>query len=234
MIDIEDDWEDDDPCDPDYDGDDSDSEDTCRQKRLAFLTILARIALAAIIVKFLQGTQTGAVTEVGFRQYLAGAHAKAAMLGRQKSGDTTGLSTADLLLGEQIADNEGKYLKRFIEDLENGRYTEDEAGALRRAHMYTDLLRGTSNRAFVTASKPDDMFQWILGANENHCDDDDGLDCPSIAVGGANGDGLYPASELPTTPGEGDTPCLGNCECELEREDGVVGFGKVGSEDETE
>lgn len=227
------DWEDEDPCDLDDDDfDDDDTEEECRQKRLAILVWASRAALVIIIQKFLQGTSSAGVTQVSFKTYLADAHAKAAVLGRQKAGDTSGLSASDILLGEQIADAEEKYLARFIEDLQNGRYTDNEEAAIRRANMYTDLLRGTSNRAFVTASNPEVTFTWILGGNENHCDDEDGLDCPSISVGGANGDGVYPASELPTTPGEGDTPCLGNCECEIVRDDGVSGFVRVGEEDD--
>lgn len=233
-VDIEDDWREDDPCDPDNeDFDDDDSETDCRQKRLAVLVLASRAALVLIIQKFLKGTSTAYVTHTSFKSYIADAHAKAAVLGRQKAGDNAGLSADDVILGKQIAETESKYLDRFIEDLQNGRYTDNEEAAIRRAKMYTDLLRGTSNRAFVTASLPHVMFRWILGANENHCDDGDGLDCPSISVGGINGDGTYPASELPTTPGEGDTPCLGNCLCDLEREDGVIGFGRVG-EEETE
>ena len=219
-------WDDDDPCEDIEDAEDDDDfdEDECRQKRLDTLIIAAQALLSGIVLGYLRGNQTDQVTALGFMQMLGEAHARAAMLGRQKAGDNRGLTVEDRHLGARIAEGEGKFFDRFMEDLQKGRYEGDEAAAARRAHMYTNLLRGTANRGFVLASGPETMFRWVLGPNENHCE---GLiDCPSISIGGANNDGVYPAAELPTMPGEGLTPCMGNCECALIRADGVSGFAR--------
>lgn len=146
-----------------------------------------------------------------FYTLLYGAHSEAWAIGRQVGGDRAKLNEDDQLLGLEIADNETEYLNSFINDIEDGRYTDADGnlkiGAVKqRANLYLGKLRGTANEAFVSASDPDDQFDWRMSAIE-HCDD-----CPRFAS-------LSPfnADELYAYPGSGDTECMTNCKCYLVR-----------------
>jgi hypothetical protein len=51
----------------------------------------------------------------------------------------------------------------------------------------------------------DVLMAWVLDDGADHCDE-----CPVLAA-----DGPYAAEEIPTWPGQGDTPCLDRCKCEI-------------------
>lgn len=117
-----------------------------------------------------------------------------------------------------IVDGEGEYLAGFADKITNGGYDLTQAADIlrldTRCRLYIGKMRGSSGIGFVDGSPPGSEFVWHLGGVEDHCED-----CPLIAS-------LSPfsASTLYTTPGQGDTPCLGNCKCFLSRvSDSVFG-----------
>ncbi len=156
-----------------------------------------------------------------FSSLLLDGHTQAWALGRQLSGDLRPLNVLDQYFGIAARDSEADFIIRFIDALllRDSRYFDAdgnlvEQSVLSRAKLYLGKLRGTANEAFVEASPEYIEFWWRLGGAEKHCSD-----CPQIA-------GLSPfvKDTLFTVPGQGDTPCLGNCKCYLRREDGVKGF----------
>jgi hypothetical protein len=83
---------------------------------------------------------------------------------------------------------------------------------MNRGRLYIGTMRGTQGQGFVFGSPEDVEFNWRLGGPEDHC-----TDCPVIAAASP-----FTAGTIFTHPGMGDTPCLGNCNCYWEREDGVI------------
>lgn len=145
----------------------------------------------------------------------AGAHA----MGRASAGVRGPLSEMDLLVGRAMMDNESEYLQGFLLDIKDGRYGEIGAedfrtgGVAQRCKLYVGKARGTAGEAFVQNSPEEALFEWIMTAQE-HC-----TSCPIFAENGP-----YEKGTIPTTPGLGDTECLGNCKCYLRRSDGVGSF----------
>jgi hypothetical protein len=153
------------------------------------------------------------------RAALVTGHARAGYLGRTRGGDVAPFDADDTEFGRMVADDEQPFLDRFRQDLESGRY-EDEDGrllllpVLGRAAMYVDRMLGTANEAFVGTSGSD-LLWWKLGPSESgSCEE-----CPKLAAGSH-----YRASELTRTPGDCSTPCVSNCKCWISREDGISGF----------
>lgn len=150
---------------------------------------------------------------------LAEGHSEAWRLGRQLAGDLRLRHDADSAVGRTKADLESQFVQGLLMDLHTGRYASD-AGDLRpgpirsRLNLYLGKMRGTANEAWTEAGPENAEYDWKLGGAENHCGD-----CPYLAEGSP-----YTSETLPTHPGSGDTPCLGNCTCFLEREDGAEGF----------
>lgn len=149
---------------------------------------------------------------------LADGHADAIAFGRHRAGDKKPKNQDDLFLARGKADNENHWLKKFEQDINDGKYT-NEDGTLNgrrikwRASLYSKKLRGSANEAFVNSSDPDDLFEWHLSPAE-HCPD-----CLDFAKYSP----YYPI-ELPSYPGDGDTACLVNCKCFLVRKrDGKQG-----------
>lgn len=138
---------------------------------------------------------------------------------RSRRDPLVSLSPDDVLRVRDVHDLEGDYLAGFLDDLDRGRYTKadgslDRAAIERRARMYGQRFRGTTNEAFVETSPDDDQFRWVLGVAE-HCSG-----CLEMAD-------LSPFSkdELWTYPGAGDLDCVTNCRCHIERvSDGLAGF----------
>lgn len=155
-----------------------------------------------------------------FHALLADGHSQSWLLGASRGGrDVDGLGELARRYGQHSADTETEWLQRFINDLEDGRYLDDE-GNLRtsavnaRSRLYVGKFRGTANQSFLDASGFDESYEWLMTGLE-HCDD-----CPRLAALSP-----YRADELFTVPGQGDTECLGNCTCILVRlSDGVRGF----------
>lgn len=154
-------------------------------------------------------------------------HAEARVLGRQLAGDLSARGETDDLAARAAMDIQDGFLLSFRDQLaDQSSALHDEDGKLRdaalraRANLYTMATRGTAAEAFVDAGDDDEEYIWNLGAVEEHC-----KDCPEIAA-------LSPFTKetLFAYPGDGSTPCLGNCECHLSRKsDGRRCFSKPGS-----
>ena len=148
------------------------------------------------------------------------ANANSHWIGRDLvSLDPTTFEELDILAARAIADDDAEYLQGFIDDILDGRYT-DEAGdlmldqILNRQKLYMGKARGISAQASVDNLDLETEITWVLGGAEKHCSD-----CPRLASISP-----YFKDDLFTTPGACDTPCLGNCKCHLEFE---VGGQKV-------
>jgi hypothetical protein len=138
------------------------------------------------------------------------ANANAHWIGRDLIQGNTKFSTSDMLKARAIADVDADYLQGFIDDIEAGRYTDDEGNLiesqiLNRQKLYMGKVRGIAGQATVDNLGSDNKIYWTLGGNEQHC-----ADCPILA-------GISPflKDDLYTTPGACGTPCLGNCKCHL-------------------
>lgn len=149
-------------------------------------------------------------------------HAQSWTLGRQRAGDLTAATADDFFVGLARADADADFLLSFLEDIEGDRYR-DADGNLKpkavkaRAKLYAQKMRGTSGDAFVAACADEDEFTWVMAGIE-HCSD-----CPELAA-------LSPWTKdtLFAKPGDGETDCLGNCKCHLERSsDGRQSFKPV-------
>jgi len=133
--------------------------------------------------------------------------------------DPTTFEELDILAARAIADDDAEYLQGFIDDILDGRYT-DENGNLRldqilnRQKLYMGRARGISAQASVDNLDLETEITWVLGGTEKHCSV-----CPRLASISP-----YFKDDLFTTPGACGTPCLGNCKCHLEFE---VGGKKV-------
>jgi hypothetical protein len=145
-------------------------------------------------------------------------HGEAAFLGRRLAGDLSPYNAIDNAFGKLVAENQREFLEQFAADLRYGRYVDDDGNlnmdmVNARAQSYAGRLRGTADESFVGMSDDDAWFIWHLGG-EHNC-----TECPVIASGSP-----YTKATLPTMPGANETPCLFNCNCWLEREDGVLSF----------
>ncbi len=150
-------------------------------------------------------------------------HLKAAALGQSRAG-LKQLDHNELLrIARQKADEETEFIHGFASTLKakDPRYHDPDTGSLKRGSLeprtdlYVGKMRGTANEQFVEASPADALWTWHLGANEDHCPD-----CPRYAAAIHH----VPIEEVFAFPGQGDSACLGHCDCHLERDDGVRGF----------
>lgn len=183
-----------------------------------------RTELRSVVDGYVSGYLTASDFGDRIVEKLEDAHTAAGTLGRNRAGDDAPADADDRAFAEQIVDGQVEYLARFVQDLESGRYrdehgNEDTDAIADRAGLYANRLTGTANEAFALSS-PDETFDWILGG-ENNCDD-----CPELAAGSP-----YTAENLPPPPGSNATQCLFNCNCSLERSDGVSGFTMPSEED---
>ena len=144
------------------------------------------------------------------------ANANAHWIGRDLVSDIkTKFGKNDILKARAIADVDAEYLQGFIDDIEAGRYTDDEGNLIEsqimnRQKLYMGKVRGIAGQATVDNLELTQKIYWTLGGNEVHC-----VDCPVLAS-------ISPffKDDLFTTPGACDTPCLGNCKCHLRIEMG--------------
>lgn len=155
-----------------------------------------------------------------FHALLVDGHGDAWRLGSERGGrNTTNLQPLAQRYGQHYADLELEWFQNFINDMQDGRYLDDEGNLKEsavnaRARLYAGKLRGTANQAFLDSKGMDESYNWVMTGIE-HCQD-----CPRLAALSP-----YTASELFTVPGAGDTECLGMCRCLLVRlSDGVKGF----------
>jgi hypothetical protein len=150
-------------------------------------------------------------------------HYQTHLIGQKISGNTSMDMAWARRVAAQMRDEESQYLNDFAAKIEDGGYELVDGGlnddaVYSRQRLYLGKSRGTGNQAFVDASPIGSEWDWILGGIEEHC-----ADCPVLAAGGP-----YIDETLYTTPGAGDTPCLGNCKCHIKRADGAVGILPIG------
>lgn len=156
-----------------------------------------------------------------FQALLVDEHSQAARLGRLLAGADGPLNERDRLMGIAAADRQGEFLRAFLDDLDGGRYLDDEGNPFVprwRANLYRGAVRGTANESFVDAGPATAQYLWVLGGAEESCSD-----CPRLAAESQ----VFPFTPdtIPAFPGSGDTPCLGNCKCKLVRlSDGLESF----------
>lgn len=146
-------------------------------------------------------------------------HANAWWIGRGFAGDDSDFDEQDLLYGRGFRDADADYLFGFYERIKDGQYqNEDGTWKVKKLHanarLYVGKMRGTTNESFIDGSPDDSVWYWRLGGPEDHC-----TECPEYV---SIFDGV-PKNQLFTSPGSGDTPCLGNCLCYLES---VVGTSR--------
>jgi hypothetical protein len=153
-----------------------------------------------------------------FNRALRTGHTDSWRVGRLWGRDPGQLLDTDILNGRRIADQESNFLLGFLEDIEGGRYTDDDgnlnAAAIKaRSRLYAGALRGTAYEGWTEEGYDGEEYDWILGPTESHCSD-----CPQLASLGP-----YQKETLFVWPGRG-TECLGNCDCTLvRRSDGMTG-----------
>lgn len=159
------------------------------------------------------GDLTARQFELAMQRTLKPAYEEAARLGKAKAKnlhpDDVILSKRDLAAVNRERYDEHKYLKGFSDDI-NGKYRELDAEQLQaklewRANMYADALAGEYDDS-MRAHMPDEMeARWVLGPAE-HCGD-----CVQYASVG-----WQPVSKWKSSPRDGSTKCLSNCNCHFE------------------
>lgn len=160
-----------------------------------------------------------------FEAILLEGHTNAAHMGRMLAlQEAVEGDLVDILRGQTAVDAEHYYTQGFLESLLNKdpRYWDEEAKkwnqvAIRqRQDFYLGKMRGTANEAFIAESPDEAEIYWRLGGAEDHCEE-----CPEYAE-------MSPwlKNELPTWPGDNDTPCRFNCTCFVTIND-IDGFKPV-------
>lgn len=188
---------------------------------LLFLLLLGDTdhTLTADVTRFLSGTSGIAEVTEGLTTTLTNAHGHAAYLGRRAAGHRQPMNAADRSFGGTVMVEQATFLQGLLHDLESGRYALTDGklpGDLaQRLLLYARGIRATAQEAWCLALPAGTRIHWRLGSEpEHHC-----TVCPEIAAAGP-----YDAHDMPTFPGAGDTPCLANCFCFLETDDGLRGF----------
>jgi len=166
------------------------------------------------LVKELKGGLDANAFWFKFDQILADGHTAAHLLGQDQAGVLHPSVAMARHAGRWMADSESYYLHGFVQDILSGKYIKDGEfelfRVLNRARMYEGKMRGTAGQGFTSGSLPQDEFVWTLGATEDHC-----TDCPELAAMSAATP--FTKSTIFQHPGDGGTPCLGNCKCHLLR-----------------
>lgn len=152
-------------------------------------------------------------------------HTEAAWMGRELGiQEVSARDLVDLVRGRAAADGEQFYLRGFVQALidKDPRYWDAELEAWRedqimaRQASYLGKMRGTANGAMIEESPKDKDIWWRLGGTEDHCEE-----CPEWAAMSP-----FKKGEMPTHPGDNDTPCRFNCLCYIEIDD-FAGFRPV-------
>lgn len=169
-------------------------------------------AMRDLLVQFQNGLDPNAFF-FKFDQILFDGHIDAHLLGQDQAGGVPSRGFARAFARE-VTDGETEYLRGFVQDLMSGRYVKDGSfqidRVMTRARLYQGKMRGTVGKGFTDGSKSTDEFVWTLGGTEDHC-----LDCPQLAaISQAN---PFTPGTIFQHPGDGETPCLGNCKCYLVR-----------------
>lgn len=152
-----------------------------------------------------------------FQSELAKGFANAWRMGRMLNGYEEPLNEGERLKGLAYADAEAEFIHELMLDIMGGKYNgpHGESSLKARCTLYARKTRGVANEAFVETGPDGAEYDWVMLAME-HC-----VDCPDMAE-------LSPwtRNTLWTYPGMGDTECMTNCKCVLQRDDGQGGFGR--------
>lgn len=175
------------------------------------LTLHTRLRLAEIAERLARGELLPRGWAEAVYEELLGGHTHSHRLGRLRIGNEDDLSLLDAIRGRERADAEAEFLLNFAQQIEDGKYTDEDGNydadkIARRSARYTGRMRGTANEAMREHAPQEAECWWILGAVEKHCSD-----CPQLyALSPFTKDTLF------TVPGSNDQPCMFNCKCHLE------------------
>jgi hypothetical protein len=138
--------------------------------------------------------------QIASAQLLKDAHLAEAMFA---VGGKANLNAATLARLRDTLRKEFGFLDQFAKDIASGSVS--EAQALARINQYANAVQQSYWNEYKQASE---VIYWNLGTTEKHC----GV-CPDLAAGSP-----YKPQDLHQVPGDGSTPCRGNCDCTLSRE----------------
>lgn len=105
-------------------------------------------------------------------------------------------------VGQTLREQYG-YLATFAEQIARGEVS--ESMALSRIAHYGDSSKASYWNEYI--EKSDGLLDWNASADERNC-----WKCPVIAAGSP-----YTKDTIPSSPGDGNTPCLGKCRCTVTR-----------------
>lgn len=152
------------------------------------------------------------VVERDARAVIRDAYRQAWQTGREAAGNFAPMGTDEQKQLERMYRAQQNYWLNLLKDRSNGTGQMDFG---QRTNMYGNALRAAFWAGQVLADLSGDVFwKWRLSDREN-CGD-----CLKLARSGRFGSGVYSARELARMgvfPGSGDTQCLTQCGCELER-----------------
>lgn len=174
--------------------------------------------MRALFERWRKGMDAEAFAQA-FDSILFDGHTSAHMIGQTQADRGKPSIGVARYRARAIADEDVFFLRRFIQDLVGGRYTDDDGElemdkVLRRSNLYVGKARGSASIGFVDAGDAKDRYEWVLGAAEDHC-----ADCPELAA--ISRENPFTKDTLFQHPGDGSTPCLSNCLCHLVRQDGA-------------
>jgi hypothetical protein len=105
-------------------------------------------------------------------------------------------------VGQTLREQYG-FLNKFAADIASGKVS--EAMALSRVAHYGDSSKASYWNEYIERS--DGLLDWNDVPDDRECDV-----CPQIAAGGP-----YTRETIPSSPGDGKTPCRGRCRCTVTR-----------------
>ncbi len=138
--------------------------------------------------------------QVAVASELKDAHLAQAMFG---AGGRANMGFAEFGRVGQTLREQYSYLDKFAADIAAGRVS--EAMALSRVAHYGDSSKASYWNEFIARS--DGLLYWDDVPDKNEC----GV-CPQIAAGSP-----YTKETIPSSPGDGKTPCKGRCRCRVRR-----------------
>lgn len=152
------------------------------------------------------------VVERDARAVLRAAYREMWMAGREAAGQFKPMSNDEEVQCVRMYRTQQNFFLNLLKDREMGTAKMDFA---RRITMYGNALRQAFFAGRVLADLSGDVFyRWTLGESE-HCSD-----CHKLAGSGRWKNGTFSAREMARMgvwPGSGDTMCLTECGCGLER-----------------
>ena len=214
------------------------------QKRLVGLLLLlmrnTRQSLVAFCVGFTAGHINLLELHDALVQTLTESHAEASALGRQFAGKSAGDGASDAAMSAAVMEQQAPFLEGLLADMKAGRYVVDKNGQLlsaanpdsslvladdaptltgallSRLTLYALAMRATAQASWLFAQDGGQVIAWTVNAGEN-CEG-----CIAMGEGSP-----YAAGDLQQVPGDGQTPCLANCNCTLSIEDGREGVPHI-------